>query len=672
MSAAATEIDVALPTFVAESRELLQEMEAALLQIEQGTEDAESINALFRAAHTIKGSSGLFGLSVIVGFTHTVESVLDRLRSGALAMQPGLAGILLECCDHMSRLVNAVEQGGEAATLAHEEAGRQLLARLSALAGQAVAAASSHEAPAACAAPTVERRWKLQVQFHADVFRNGMDPLSFIRYLGTLGEISGLAVLDGRLPTLDEFDPESCYLGFELQLRTAAEPARIEGAFEFVKDDCTLNLEPLDPPPALPEAVTMLPTAAARAPAAEVRSAAGESRGLRVDGEKLDRLIDLIGELVTAGAATTLEARKAGLPALNEASQRLGRLVEEVRDEALKLRMVQIAPTFARFQRIVRDAAREVGKPIRLEVRGGDTELDKTLVERITDPLTHLVRNSIDHGIEPPELRLARNKDPEGLLQLNAYHESGSVVVEVVDDGGGLNRERIAAKAVERGLIASSDGMSDAQVHALIFEPGFSTAEKVSNLSGRGVGMDVVKRNVTELRGSIELLSREGEGTTIRIRLPLTLAIIDGFLVRSGASFFVIPLELVEECIALETPPGQAETERCCLNLRGTVLPFVRLRGLFSLNGPDSRRESIVVLRAAGRRFGIVVDELLGEMQAVVKPLSRIFSQLRGIGGSTILGTGQLALIVDAPSLLEHYLLKQDTPSQAISNQQVN
>lgn len=663
MSTPAEEIDVALPTFVAESRELLHEMEAALLAIEQGTDDAENINALFRAAHTIKGSSGLFGLSVIVGFTHTVESVLDRLRSGRLAMQPALAALLLECRDHMVRLVDAVDAGGEAATAVLEEPGRELLKRLAAASGENLPSAAAAEA-AATATNSTERTWKVRVQFHADVFRNGMDPLSFIRYLGTLGEVRELVVHDERFPDVEGFDPESCYLGFSLKLRTEAEAARIEGAFEFVKEDCTLQIEPVESGPVMAAGNQL---AARTGPAAEVRNT--ESRNLRVDGEKLDHLIDLIGELVIAGASTTLEARKAGLATLSESALRLGRLVEEVRDHALKLRMVHIGPTFSRFQRIVRDAAREIGKPIRLEIRGGDTELDKTLVERIADPLTHLVRNAIDHGIEPTELRLARNKDPEGSLQLNAYHDSGWVVVEVSDDGGGLNRERIVAKAIERGLITSAEGMTDSQVHQLIFEPGFSTADKVSKLSGRGVGMDVVKSNVTELRGRVELISREEEGTTVRIRLPLTLAIIDGFLVRSGSSFFVIPLELVEECVAHEEVQEETSRERC-MNLRGTVLPFVRLRALFQLPGSQTRRESIVVLRSGGQRFGIVVDELLGEMQAVVKPLSRIFSKLRGIGGSTILGTGQLALILDAHSLLDNYLLKQDPVS--LSNQQVN
>jgi two-component system chemotaxis sensor kinase CheA len=315
--------------------------------------------------------------------------------------------------------------------------------------------------------------------------------------------------------------------------------------------------------------------------------------------------------------------------------------------------MVQIGPTFSRFQRIVRDVAREIGKEIRLDIGGAETELDKTLIESITDPLTHLVRNAIDHGIETAEVRRNRGKNAEGVVRLDAYHDSGSVVIEVADDGGGLKRERIVAKAIERGLITDGTSLSDREAFSLIFEPGFSTAEKVTNLSGRGVGMDVVKRNVNDLRGTVELDSKEGEGTIVRIRLPLTLAIIDGFLVGVGTSSFVIPLELVEECVELGEEHRSAEGDRHYINLRGTVLPFIRLREMFSVRSSASRRESIVVIRCAGKRFGIVVDELLGELQTVIKPLSRLFSRIRGIGGSTILGTGQLALILDVPSLLE-------------------
>lgn len=639
--------DAALPTFIAESRELLREMEAALLECEQGESGAEAVNSIFRAAHTIKGSSGLFGLDGIVAFTHVVESVLDRVRANTLQMDRTLAAILLECRDHIEHLVDAVADG-KADDVQLATKGESLLQKLSGHTGGGSVAVKSAPAIVAPAAGPGER-WQITVQFHTEVLRNGMDPLSFIRYLGTLGEIVELQLRTERLPAAEEFDAEACYLGFEIELASSETQQRIEGAFEFVREDCTLQVRPKAP--AASEVV-----AEKRETSDAKESKAGknsDSRSLRVDGDKLDKLIDLIGELVTAGATTTITARKAGLSELNESTLRLARLVEEVRDQALKLRMVQIGPTFSRFQRIVRDVSREIGKEIRLETGGAETELDKTLIESITDPLTHLVRNAIDHGIETAEVRRNRGKNVEGVVRLDAYHDSGSVVIEVADDGGGLKRERIVAKAIERGLITDGDSLTDSEAFSLIFEPGFSTAEQVTNLSGRGVGMDVVKRNVNALRGTVELDSKEGQGTTVRIRLPLTLAIIDGFLVGVGGSSFVIPLELVEECVELGDEHRSADGDQRYINLRGAVLPFVRLREMFSIRSSASRRESIVVIRCAGKRIGIVVDELLGEMQAVIKPLSRLFSRIRGIGGSTILGTGQLALILDVPSLLE-------------------
>ncbi|WP_129648614.1 chemotaxis protein CheA [Peristeroidobacter agariperforans] len=646
--------DSALPTFIAESRELLREMEAALLECEQGETGAEAVNSIFRAAHTIKGSSGLFGLDGIVAFTHVVESVLDRVRANTLQMDRALAAILLECRDHIEHLVNAVADGkSDDVQLATR--GESLLQKLSARAGGPAAAhTTASTTPVAPAAG--HALWRIHVQFHAEVLRNGMDPLSFIRYLGTLGDIVALKLLTERLPGAEEFDAEACYLGFEIELASSESQQRIEAAFEFVRDDCTLQVRQKGT--AASEVVADRREADTKESKA---SKSSDSRSLRVDGDKLDKLIDLIGELVTAGATTTITARKAGLSELNESTLRLARLVEEVRDQALKLRMVQIGPTFSRFQRIVRDVAREIGKEIRLETGGAETELDKTLIESITDPLTHLVRNAIDHGIETAEVRRSRGKNVEGVVRLDAYHDSGSVVIEVADDGGGLKRERIIAKAIERGLITDGSSLTDSEAFALIFEPGFSTAEQVTNLSGRGVGMDVVKRNVNALRGTVELDSKEGEGTTVRIRLPLTLAIIDGFLVGVGNSSFVIPLELVEECVELGDEHRSADGDQRYINLRGAVLPFVRLREMFSLRSSASRRESIVVIRCAGQRIGIVVDDLLGEMQAVIKPLSRLFSRIRGIGGSTILGTGQLALILDVTSLLDLCLNTRQT-----------
>jgi two-component system chemotaxis sensor kinase CheA len=375
---------------------------------------------------------------------------------------------------------------------------------------------------------------------------------------------------------------------------------------------------------------------------------AAEARLIRVQADKLDHLIDLVGELVIAGASANLLAQKSGESNLVEATSVLSRLVENIRDSALQLRMVQIGETFNRFQRVVRDVSKEINKDIELVITGAETELDKSVVEKIGDPLMHLVRNAMDHGIEPAQVRLAHGKPATGQVSLNAYHDSGSIVIEVVDDGGGLNVEKIQAKAVERGLIQPGQVLGEQEIVNLIFEPGFSTADKVSNLSGRGVGMDVVKKNITALRGTVEVRTELGVGSRFIIRLPLTLAIIDGFLTSVSASSYVIPLDNVVECMELR----EDDTRGNMLNLRGEVLPFVRLREMFEIANTRPPRENVVVVQYSGQKAGIVVDQLLGEFQTVIKPLGALFRNVRGIGGSTILGSGEVALILDVQALV--------------------
>jgi two-component system chemotaxis sensor kinase CheA len=385
-----------------------------------------------------------------------------------------------------------------------------------------------------------------------------------------------------------------------------------------------------------------------------------ESQLIRVQASKLDQLIDLVGEMVIASAGANMQARKSGESALVESTSVISMLVEQIRDSALQLRMVQIGETFTRFQRVVRDTSRELGKEIELLISGSEAELDKSVVEKLGDPLMHLVRNALDHGIESPEVRVAHGKPARGTLKLNAYHESGGIAIEIIDDGGGMNREKILNKARERELISHNQVLTDSEIFALIFEPGFSTAEKITNISGRGVGLDVVKRNITALRGSIEVESREGEGSIFRIRLPLTLAIIDGFLVGVGRASYVIPLGTVVECIELSEQDKRDTQNRQYINLRGEVLPFVRLREQFEIKDLGGKRENIVVVQYAGQKIGLVVDELMGEFQTVIKPLGIIFKHIRGIGGSTILGSGDVALILDVQSLVALATVQQN------------
>ena len=722
------EFDDALQTFIDESRDLLRDMEAALLALAQSEEGAELINSVFRAAHTIKGSAGLFRLDHIVGFTHVVESVLEQVRSGALALAGPLVVLLLESCDHMGALIEGVAAGEKEGNAELRGQALPLLARLGAYLEASNTDAQAPTARAGLPSADTERvqpigadsvhadHWHISVRFSPDVLRNGMDPLSFIRYLGTMGKVIGIATLTHALPDAAQADPELCYLGFEIAFQSVADKAQIERVFEFVQDDCRLLILP---PHSLITAYASLISqqgeamrlgdmlvrcgtltgqeleTALQAQAAQpdtpigallveqgsvqpevVEAAlsrqkqvkemgAAESKSVRVDAEKLDQLINLVGELIIAGASVNLVAHRTQNAELQESTSKLSMLVEEVRDSALQLRMVKIAATFSRFQRVVHDVSRELGKDIALVLDGEDTELDKTVIEKIGDPLMHLVRNAMDHGIESVDVRAACGKPVQGSLKLNAFHDSGAVVITVQDDGGGLKRERILAKAVERGLVQAGHAMSDEEVYALIFEPGFSTAEKVTNLSGRGVGLDVVKRNITALRGTVSLASEEGVGTTVTVRLPLTLAIIDGFLVEVGKQVFAIPLDMIEECVAYTAEPDHDYT-----NLRGQVLPFIRLRELFSVKAPPPLKgENIVVLKYAGQKAGLVVDTLLGEFQTVIKPLGQMFNQLTCISGSTILGSGDVALILDVPQLVKRSVNSQPRSATSANRQ---
>ncbi len=664
-------LDQAQQTFIVEARELLQAMEQSLLQLENEPGDQDAIGAIFRAAHTIKGSAGLFGLASIVGFTHIVEDVLDRLREGNVAVDAALIALLLKCGDHMLELVEVVANRGEAPTPAALERGEALREALSAYQPMRTAAAGVETAEVADDA-AVDVLWHLSLRFGVDVFRNGMDPLSFLRYLETLGQVLQVTTLTDSIPPMDRWDPESCYLGFEIDLRSTASHATLNEVFDFVRDDCEVHISAVDEAPgstavAAGDQVTqaeqglVAATPQRSAPASEAKPRDGNY--VRVNADKLDELINLVGELVIASAGSSLLARSCNNDPLQEATSTVSALVEEILDGALHLRMIPIGDTFNRFRRVVRDISQELGKDIELSISGADTELDKTVVEKIGDPLMHLLRNAMDHGIESAEARQAAGKPTKGHLSLNAYHDSGSIVIEIADDGAGLNRERILQKAQERGLVASGAVLTDQEIYNLIFEAGFSTAEAVTNLSGRGVGMDVVKRNITLLRGTVDLDSRPGEGTVVRIRLPLTLAIINGFLVGIDQSTYVIPLDMVQECIELDERQRQSSRDDGYLDLRGEVLPLVDLREHFSHEGPAARRQNVVVVRYAEHKAGLVVDDLLGEFQTVIKPLGKLFGALRGISGSTILGSGAVALILDVPALLNQLVqLEARTP----------
>lgn len=708
-------LDSAQQGFLTECNDLLIEMESALLRLEGDPDNSDLINEVFRAAHTIKGTGGVFGFDDVVEFTHVIENALDKIRGGEVRLNSELVAVLLSLRDQMEIVVEHAVNG----EILDDEVKKQnddLLVTLVGLTGGEIAEKEDvvEEAEVEeiedgdCAS---NLNWHLSIRFSEDSLRHGMDPLSILRYLRGMGELQQVITVFDK-EEVDELSPLDCHLGLEIELRSDEDKEQIESAFEFIREDCMVHILPprakikhyIDVIEALPEddkrigeiliecgALTRneLESVVDEKTASEfsdqgsgdarrfgevladkgivqkeVVEAAAEKQGrvrsmnsaastIRVDSEKLDILVNLVGEMVIAGAGTNLIASSLGDDHLIESMSVMSRLVEEIRDSALRLRMVQIGDTFSRFNRVVRDVSKELGKEINLEIKGAETELDKTVVEKIGDPLMHLVRNAMDHGIESNDVRVANGKSAQGKLALNAYHDSGSIVIEVEDDGAGLKRDAILEKAISKGIVQAGQALTDQEIFRLIFEPGFSTAAQVTNLSGRGVGMDVVKKNIESLRGTVDVESEAGVGSKIIIRLPLTLAIIDGFLVEVGNSSYVIPLDMVFECVELTDDERQQARNQNYINLRDEVLPLMRLREQFDVQGEANGRENIVVVQCAGIKTGLIVDELRGEFQTVIKPLGRIFQGLSGISGSTILGSGEVAVILDVPGLVK-------------------
>jgi two-component system chemotaxis sensor kinase CheA len=682
------DLDASRGIFFTEARQLLAEVESYVLQLEQNPNDTEVLNAAFRAAHTIKGSAGVFGLMVITHFVHDLETVLDRVRNSEIAFDANMSTLVLECRDHISELVDCIEAGGSAEHVSPDMANSQagLTARLKAY--------LLHEDTPAPATPAAtpktnvsgQQTWHVSVRLGRSTLCDGFDPAPIFSYMDSYGELQAVIPVLDALPSFADLDSEACYLGFELRFVTDRGQAGIEDAFEFLTEESKVRILSHDCTPAQwDELVNALPEGPTRAAellqeagfprpvehvVAEVLEASGGvvatsskskaagkatpvSSFIRVPSDKLDALINLVGELVIANAGTVEQAKHLNHTAMLESTSAVAGLIEEIRDGALGLRMVQIGETFQRFRRVVRDTAMGLGKQIQLEISGEDTELDKSVVEKIGDPLMHLVRNALDHGLETPEERVAAGKAATGKLQLNAYHDSGHIVIEVNDDGRGLAREKILKKAIEKGIVSPEQVLSDAEVNMLIFAPGFSTADKVTDISGRGVGMDVVKRNIEALRGSVQVRSRPGNGCTFEIRLPLTLAIIDGFMIGVGGSVYVIPLSYVRECLELPVDAlGTDDRMDIHYDLRGEFLPCVRLRKVFHPTAGRPKRENIIVVSFGGVKAGIVADQLHGESQTVIKPLGNLFEQNRAISGATIMGNGDVALIIDVPKLI--------------------
>jgi two-component system, chemotaxis family, sensor kinase CheA len=681
--------------FFQESREGLDAMEAGLLSL-GATADSESINTIFRAAHSIKGGAATFGFAAVADFTHGVETLLDEMRNGVRPVTAEAVQTLLQACDCLREMIAATEaeqplDQGRIASLNLDITnilGERPHAAPAAPATQVVPAAPA-TAPAAAAAPMGSRApgWHIIFEPVADLLRLRNEPARMFAELQRLGEFAAQADVS-RIPLLDALDPESCYLSWEIQIAGETTRGELDEIFDWVDTRCRLEITPTGDDGRIAAAAA----AAAQAPAvtqptAPTKAAApkaepGVERGkagaplqksggensIRVATEKVDNIINLVGELLItqsmlSGFADGINTND--LDRLRQGLAQLARNTRELQESVMQIRMLPISFSFNRFPRIVHDLSRKLGKKVELKMTGEGTELDKTVLEKINDPLVHLVRNALDHGLETPEQRLAAGKHETGELELSAFHEGGSIIIEVRDNGAGLNKMKILNKARERGLIPADQDLTDEQIDNLIFMPGFSTAEQLSDVSGRGVGMDVVRRNINDLGGHVQISSKQGLGSTIRIRLPLTLAILDGQLVRVGKEVYIISLLAIVETIQVtkelvNTLVGRTQVFR----LRDEYLPVVKLCDQFDVESDNRNAEEglLVVVESDGKRVGVLVDDLLAQQQVVIKSLESNFKAVLGIAGATILGDGQVALIIDVPGLIGS-AVKKDGPA---------
>ncbi len=643
--------------FFEESREGLQAMEAGLLRLEAGMEpglepgfaDGDTINVIFRAAHSIKGGAATFGFGDVTGLTHLLETLLDEARAGRRRLEPVAIDALLDSVDVLRGLLAVAEHGGEtdqhAVRRAHSELDRLLVV-------ESAAAACGGGAPSGAADP---EHWRIGFRPEASLFMSGNDPLRILRELGTHGELTATCMDEG-LPAFDVLDPFEAHLAWDLMLPGSVPRAAIDEAFAWVEDQCQLSIEAVT---ATAEAPTLPTAVSAARPDHELALAPARAAGadadtsIRVAVAKVDALINLVGELVITQAM--LRQRSEHLdPVVNETLltglAQLDRNTRDLQEAVMSVRMLPVEFAFSRFPRMVRDLASRLDKKVRLRTCGEATELDKGMIEKIVDPLVHLMRNAIDHGLESAEERRATNKDETGTISMSASHQGGHIMIEVSDDGRGMDRERIVQKAAERNL-PLPENPTDAQVWDLVFHPGFSTADALSDLSGRGVGMDVVKSNILALGGQVEIRSEKHVGTTVSIRLPLTLAILDGMSVAVGDEVFILPLNMVIE--SLQPQPHDVRTiagDTRVLHVRDDYLPLINLRTQYRLpaGGRSVTAPIAVVVESGGRRLALEVDELLGQQQVVVKNLEANYRRIPGISGATILGDGRVALIIDA------------------------
>lgn len=683
--------------FFEECLEGLDVLESGLLKLDQST-DIEEINAIFRAAHSIKGGAGTFGFPEISSFTHVMETLLDEMRDGRRAIEREAVDRLLESVDVLRGMVDAAQNGTEndEARVAEVQGKLETLLAGGSGGGDASPAAAPDEPESASEGGSVQG-WRVLFAPGPEMLKRGNEPSRILRELTKLGAEPLITANISDVPPLGELDPRQCYISWTIDLAGDIEKSAVEDLFAWVMDECELSIAPLpadgsgdessaaqatSEAPAAPTETTAsdastAPAAAPAAPAVSAAAAADSNKpapaskggskdggSIRVGIDKVDELINLVGELVITQSMLTqvteqFEAVDSEIAdGLRDGIAQLERNTRELQQSVLKIRMLPITVSFSRFPRLVRDLSSKLGKDIELKMIGEQTEVDKTVLEKINDPLVHLVRNSLDHGIESPEERRAAGKPEKGTLTLSAFHEGGDIVIKVIDDGGGLKRDKILSKAIERGIVKEHEELTDDRIYNLIFAPGFSTADTVSDVSGRGVGMDVVRRNIRDLGGNVTITSNPGQGSVVTIRLPLTLAILDGQLASLGKQTYVLPLVSIIESLMITEDALEAVTQESELyRLRDEYIPIIRLDRLFGMQ--ETRKELVdgllVVVEAEGRRAGLLVDDLLGQQQVVIKSLETNFRQIEGISGATILGDGTIALIIDVPGLVSSY-----------------
>jgi two-component system, chemotaxis family, sensor kinase CheA len=678
--------------FREEAREILVDLEASLLELNERPDDIELVGRVFRALHTIKGSGAMFGFDDLAAFTHNLENAFDEVRRGRLAVTPELVDLALSALDQIRAMVEA--QAGDGA--ADPVLCAKILERVRLVTAgpedqgdpATPAETSGHEEQESRAQEEPqERPWRIAFAPGPELMRRGADPLLLLRELRQMGRLEARAYCEA-LPPLEEMNPVRCYARWEMTLTTTASADAIRDVFIFVEDACDLSVDSAqdaagdDAAEVKTPAMDLLPllSAAALAKAEEEkvpeerRSGAGRrvsdkpetAATLRVPAARLDALVDLVGELVTVQARLSEVAARVEDVEVAAVSEEIERLTAALRENSMTLRMLPIRATFEKFRRLVHDLARDLGKDVELTIEGADTELDKTVLDALGDPLMHLIRNSMDHGIESPETRAAAGKPRTARIHLSARHSGATVLIGVSDDGGGIDTDAVRCRAVERGLVSAEALLSDEQIYSFLFQPGFSTARVVTGLSGRGVGMDVVRQRVESLRGTIDVASRQGEGTTVTLRLPLTLAIIDGLLVSVGGALFVLPLGSTLECIELTREEVERANGRQVANVRGEIVPYIRLRQYFAMGTPAPEREQIMVVASDGGRCGLVVDQVLGDCQTVIRSLGRLYRHVQVISGATILGNGAVALILDPQRLVQEAARAKAPPSARV------